>query len=177
MRTSHTVVFCILTHGFPSAQNSLHFDWKWPPPAVESHQSHTAGHCFSPYKCIPGFRSRRNTSVSMLEEFDTYEVVFRRPAEHSCMNVFSRIQSCKANLCGRYHFRKLRSMAVKIGNMKIYRQFFICENFTFHWCRLYVGILCIFLVFYRRKCINQVRESVQTTHYFRKLNCYHWNVI
>jgi hypothetical protein len=81
-----------VTRGFPSAQISLHFDWKWRPPAVQPHHSHEDGRC----RCIPGFESCQTTSVSMLEEVDPYETVFWRSAEHWCMNLFSRTRSRKS---------------------------------------------------------------------------------
>jgi hypothetical protein len=65
-----------VTHSFPSAQISLYFDWKLPPPAVQPHHSHEDGHCFSSYKCIPVVQSCQTPSISMLQEVDPYETVF-----------------------------------------------------------------------------------------------------
>jgi hypothetical protein len=96
-----------VTHSFPSAQVSLHFDWKWPPPGIQTRHSHEDGHCFSSYKCIPGFQSCQTTSVSVLEEVDKYETVFWSFAEHWCMNLFSCAQSRKSSSLWETSFPKI----------------------------------------------------------------------
>jgi hypothetical protein len=101
----------------------LHFNCKWPPPAVQPHHSHEDGHCFPSYRCIPGIQSSQATSVSKLGEVEPHETVFWRLAEHSCMHLFSHTQSRKGSSPWETPFWKNRILAVKIGNKEIDRQF------------------------------------------------------
>jgi hypothetical protein len=145
-----------VTDGFPPEQISLDFVWKWPPPVVQPHHSH---YCFSVFLI---------TNVSLV-----FTVV--KPPLYQCsrrwihMKPFSYgmlktgawicchiLNHAKALLCGRRHFWKLRILAGKIGNMKIYHQFWnliriLLSADTGYMC---VVMLCSFLIFYRRKCIN-----------------------
>lgn len=68
---------------------------------------------------------------------------------------FRILNHAKVLLCRRCHLWKLRNLAVDIGNLEIHCQFWISENLTFCWYRLYVDVLRGVL-FYPQKCISHL---------------------
>jgi hypothetical protein len=96
----------------------LHFDWKWPPPAVQPHHSHEdGGHCFSElsdHLCIDARGGG----------FLWYH--FSEGPLYTGAWIRSRLLShSEALLYERCSFWNLRRLAVKVGSMEI------CDNLTF----------------------------------------------
>jgi hypothetical protein len=109
----------------------LAFDWKWSLTALTRDATACSSSDMS--------RSCHVTCESIPQEVNPQETVFWRPAEHWCMN------HAKAVLYGRRYFWELRTLAVKAGTIDFLPILLI-----------YMGLLCSFLVFYPRICINDL---------------------
>jgi hypothetical protein len=134
-----------VSNGFPSAESPLHFDQKWIPHVAQPLHSHENGRRFSRYKRVPGLQVEPlRILFSACQLNITAWIYFPYSIT---LKLFFTAAVISANcLASRYRLVIWRYTANLENSWEL--------NFCCY--RLRVDMLCCFLVFYPRNCINHL---------------------